>query len=389
MSFSVSELNEQAKALLESNFFDISVEGEISRFVKNASSGHWYFSLKDEKSVISVAMFKTANQKVKFLPEDGIKVVLNGKISLYSPSGTYQFIANSMSAYGQGDLDLAFNQLKQKLEKEGLFDAKFKKPLPKFPKKVGIITSITSAAFQDMIKTANDRGAFCKFYAYNALMQGFASPKSVMDALKKADSAGYDAIIIARGGGSKEDLFCFNDEELARAIFNVKTPIISAIGHEIDFSISDFVSDKRSQTPTAAIMDLLPDKFILMQELDYFENSFKNFIFSKIQFLQNKIENFRILIKNRAIIEKFDIKLKEISQKELILKSNIKRKIENLSNFLSVKEAVLNEKRRFFEVVKDLNKIQKDGKNIALKDLKSGDEITISSLDCSKKAVIK
>ena len=271
----VSDLNESAKALLESHFSVVEVEGEISRLTKH-SSGHWYFTLKDEKSAISVAMYKFANQNIKFEVKDGMKVTLIGKLSIYSPNGSYQFIASRIIPIGVGELELAFNQLKERLALAGLFDKMHKKPLPKYPNKIGIITSASSAAFADMCKVISDRYVLPKFYLFNSLVQGNSAPANLIKMLKLADSMELDVIVIARGGGSKEDLWCFNDEGLAYAIYEAKTPIISAVGHEIDYSISDFVADHRSLTPTAAMVDLLPDSNELYQRLDIFQNTLED-----------------------------------------------------------------------------------------------------------------
>ena len=268
MILDVSELNEKARAVLETNFSEISVRGEISRITKHAS-GHWYFTLKDERAAIGCAMFRGANSHVKFSPKDGQKVILTGKISIYAPSGSYQLNATKMELEGAGDLDAKFRALLEKLRAMGLFDESHKKPLPRFPRRVALITSASSAAFADLKNRIISSGYFlAKFSLFDSLMQGEMAASSVINSLGKADKMGFDAIIIARGGGSKEDLWCFNDERLAHAIFATQTPVISAIGHEIDFSISDYVADHRSITPTAAIDDLLPRRDELEQHLD-------------------------------------------------------------------------------------------------------------------------
>ena len=236
---SVSELNEQAKTLLETTFSYVEVEGEISRLVKHGS-GHWYFTLKDEKAAISAVIYKFNAAKLKFDVTDGTKVALYGKISLYSPSGSYQFIATLIRPSGEGELELAFKQLKARLESEGLFDISRKKPLPKFPRKIALVTSKTSAALQDMLRIAHGRWALAEIIVFDSLTQGETAPASLIRALKIADASGADAIVLARGGGSREDLWCFNDENLAREIYAARTPVISAVGHEIDYVISDF-----------------------------------------------------------------------------------------------------------------------------------------------------
>lgn len=389
MSLSVSELNEQAKTLLELNFAQVSVKGEISRLTKNQSSGHWYFTLKDSKASISAAMFRFNNQKVKFEVKDGMEIVASGKVSIYSPSGSYQLIVSSLRPEGEGELELAFKQLKAKLEAEGLFEHSHKKPLPNFPKRVAIITSATSAAFADIIRTARARGFGCRLYLYNSLMQGDSAAQSVINALKKADKESYDAIVIARGGGSREDLWCFNDESLARAIFAAKTPVISAIGHEIDFTIADFVSDHRSLTPTAAIVDLLPDAKELMQWLDMRESEFRGLMGSRLLRCENLLKNLNLTLKSRAVNSKIELNLVNLRNLESKFRNLMDLKFSKLDQILRVKKAILEEKKSYYELTKNFVQIQKDGVSVNLASLKTGDEIAIYSQDSKKEAIIK
>lgn len=384
----VSELNEQAKSLLESHFPGIEVVGEISRFTRQPTSGHWYFTLKDEKASISCAMFKSTALKVKFIPKDGLKVIITGKVSIYSPTGNYQIIAASMKLAGEGELDAKFNALKQKLSDEGLFAEEHKKPLPKFPQKIAFLTSLSSAAYQDMLRVARDRFALVKIDAYSVFVQGENTASSVISALKTADKKDYDCIIIARGGGSKEDLWGFNDENLARAIFAAHTPVISAIGHEIDFSISDFVADHRSLTPTAAMMDLLPDVNTLLQDLSGADNFLINFINSCFKKCENALNVANLSLKTKSVdskILKFENDLREGESK---LKNFIKFRLSNFENRLNLNTQILKSKAKFFEITKNLVSISKDGKIVNLKDLKSGDNFEISSQEISKQAKI-
>ncbi|VYS82427.1 exodeoxyribonuclease VII large subunit [Campylobacter ureolyticus] len=387
MIISVSELNEQAKTLLELNLSNLNVNGEISRLTKH-SSGHWYFILKDKDASVSCAMFRFNNQLVKFDPKDGDEVILEASASIYKESGRYQLIVKSMKEAGTGDLEKAFLELKEKLFKEGFFNQDYKKPLPKFPSKIAVITSIGSAAYEDIIKTAKARFDLCKLYFYNSLVQGNLAANDLIKALKKADLVGYDAIVLARGGGSKEDLWCFNDEGLARAIFEAKTPIISAVGHEIDFSISDFVADHRSITPTASMIDLLPDKNELIQKIDNFETNLKKAIKERFLNAKNKVLNLELSFKKIALNSKIEmsfINLKDIEHK---LNFAIQGKISKFESDLAIKKALLEEKNHFFSITKNLIQVQKDGKNISLNDLENGDIITLYSQTTSKKATI-
>lgn len=384
----VSELNEQAKTLLETHFSFVEVTGEISRLIKH-SSGHWYFSLKDEKSVISAAMYKFSNQSVKFNVQDGLKVTLQGKLTIYPPSGSYQLLANKMLPDGVGELEFAFNQLKEKLEKEGLFDIKFKKSLPKFPKKVALITSLTSAAYQDMLKVIKSRFKLCEFVAFNTLVQGENAAKNIINVLNKVDKMGFDALVLARGGGSKEDLWCFNDESLARTIFALQTPLISAIGHEIDYSISDFVSDHRSLTPTAAMVDLLPDELNLMQGLDMAFDALTNYVNQKVQKCQNILDLKILNLKNQALSQKIEKLAISLENKKANLNNIVQSKLVNHTHKLREFELIFYEREQFFKATKNMVQIEKDGKLISLEKLKKDDVIKLYSQNTQKQAIIK
>ncbi|HDX6329785.1 exodeoxyribonuclease VII large subunit [Campylobacter fetus] len=384
----VSELNEQAKALLETHFSFVEVTGEISRLIRH-SSGHWYFSLKDEKSVISSAMYKFSNQQVKFEVKDGMQVTIYGKLTIYPPSGSYQLLANKMLPVGIGELELAFNQLKSKLENERLFDIKFKKPLPKFPKKIAIVTSLTSAAYQDMLKVINSRYKLCEFIAFNTLVQGEMAAANIIQMLQKADKMGFDAIVLARGGGSKEDLWCFNDENLARVIFTLKTPIVSAVGHEIDYCISDFVSDHRSLTPTAAMVDLLPDANTILQSLDIAFDKFESFIDGKFQNSFNILNLINQSLKNQAISQKIEKANLTLENKKANLENLITSKINNLAHKIKEFELVFDRQEQFFKATKNMVQIEKNGKIMPLHELQIGDEISIYSQITKKNAIIK
>lgn len=228
------------------------VRGEISNFKKH-TSGHMYFTLKDEKSRILAVMFSSFNRSLKFLPENGMKVFIQGDVTVYEQSGQYQIYVKHMQPDGIGDLYLAFEQLKEKLEKEGLFSPEHKRELPKFPKTIGVITSPTGAAIRDIITTIKRRYPIGRILIIPALVQGEQAPKSIVQAIEKANSMKeIDVLIVGRGGGSIEELWAFNDEKVARAIFSSAIPVISAVGHETDFTIADFVADLRAPTPTGA-----------------------------------------------------------------------------------------------------------------------------------------
>lgn len=259
---SVTGLNNYVKSLLEEDFnlADIAVEGEISNFVNHYKSGHYYLALKDDKSLIKTVMFSAYNRKLNFVPQNGMKVIVRGRVSLYERDGTYQLYATDMFQSGVGLQYLAFERLKEKLLKEGLFDEDRKKPLPQYPFTVGVATSATGAALQDIISVTQRRFPCAKLIVAPCGVQGENSKQSIISAIKRLDSINdIEVIIIARGGGSKEDMWVFNDEDIARTAADCKKPTVSAVGHEIDWTILDYICDKRAATPTAAAEIVFPD----------------------------------------------------------------------------------------------------------------------------------
>lgn len=266
----VSQLNEYIKAVIEGQpvLRSLFVKGEISNFTNHYKTGHFYFTLKDENSLIRCIMFKGFAEKLKFVPENGMKIILHGKVSAYPRDGQYQLYADNMEPDGIGALYIAYEQLKAKLEKEGLFNPVYKKPLPKIPKRVGIITSPTGAAIRDIINILGRRFPYAEGVLYPALVQGDGAPAQLIEGMRYFNSANnVDVIIIGRGGGSIEDLWAFNDEGLAREIFASKIPVISAVGHETDFTICDFVADRRAPTPSAAAELAVPETMELKQKI--------------------------------------------------------------------------------------------------------------------------
>ena len=273
-AFSVGQLNEYIKMLLEGNpnLKDVWVQGEISG-AKLYSSGHLYFSLKDSDSVISAVMFKNSMMRMEFEPENGMKVLAHGRVSAYPPRGQYQFIADRMIPEGAGSLAVAFEQLKAKLSAEGLFDPARKRPLPSHPRRIGVVTSPSGAAVHDIIRVAKKRCPSTEIIIFPSLVQGAEAPAYLrggiqyFNAVKDDPEQGVDLIIIGRGGGSAEDLWGFNDERLARVVAASEIPVVSAVGHEVDFTICDFVADLRASTPSAAAELSLPDKEDLRRQV--------------------------------------------------------------------------------------------------------------------------
>ena len=289
----VSELTKEIKQTLEDKFDQVSVEGEISNF-KAHISGHWYFSLKDANASISCAMWKGFNNYVIFTPQDGMKVIINGKITVYPPRGNYQIDVRSMKPAGVGELQAAFEALKQKLSDEGLFNEEFKKPIPTFPKKIGIVTAIDGAAFKDMISVAKRRFPLVELVIAPTRVQGAGAAEMIVKSIELLNKhKEIDIIIVGRGGGSIEDLWAFNEEIVARAIFTSEIPIISGVGHEIDFTIADFVADMRAPTPSAAAELAVMDKRELAGILLSYNNRILAAINVKIENIKQRLLNYK------------------------------------------------------------------------------------------------
>ena len=287
----VSELNSYIKRIFDSDRFlsAVTVKGEISNLT-NHRSGHLYFSLKDEGGQVRAVMFRSSAERLKFIPEDGMKVIVRCSVSVYPQSGSYQLYVTSMQPDGVGALYLAYEQLKSRLVAEGLFSPEFKKEIPAIPERVGVITSPTGAAVRDIINVTGRRFPLAKIYLYPSLVQGDGAEENLIEALDYFGKSGLvDVIIIGRGGGSIEDLWAFNGENLARKIFECSIPIISAVGHETDFTICDFVADLRAPTPSAAAEIAVPDVREIMLRLDSASERCANALLRKIERADDRI----------------------------------------------------------------------------------------------------
>ena len=289
---SVTQLTRYIKYKIDNdvNLNEVFLKGEISNF-KAHSRGHFYFTLKDEGSRINAIMFSSATRGIKFVPQDGMKVLVTGKISVFEATGQYQIYVNEMLEDGIGNLYIAFEQLKKKLQEEGLFDEKYKKPIPKIPNRVGVVTAPTGAAIKDIISTIKRRWPLTEVYLFPALVQGEDAKEDIVRQIKRADEYNLDTLIVGRGGGSIEDLWAFNEEIVARAIFECKTPVISAVGHEIDFTIADFVADLRAPTPTGAAEMAVPQATDVSKYLNQVNIRLNNTITNKIKNNQRKLND--------------------------------------------------------------------------------------------------
>ena len=318
----VSKINRYIKYKLDNdeNLQTVYLKGEISNF-KNHTSGHFYFTLKDETSRIPAVMFKSSASKVNFNPQDGMNVLVTGRISCYEANGNYQIYVEEMLEDGVGNLYIEFEKLKKKLGERGYFDEKYKKPIPKFPKRIGVITASTGAAIRDIITTINRRYRLAEIILIPTLVQGERAGEDIVCSLNKAKNLDLDVIILGRGGGSIEDLWAFNEEIVADAIFNMDIPIISAVGHEIDFTISDFVSDLRAPTPTAAAELAVPNTIDLINNINQMKTRLGKSVLNKLELSKNKLNallNSYILKNPKGL---YEVKMQKLDN--LIDKLNI------------------------------------------------------------------
>jgi len=396
----VSSLNEQIKHLLEESFSRVIVEGELSRITFH-NSGHIYFTLKDKDSAISCVMFRGNATKLKFRLEEGMKVIVDGAVTLYKPRGSYQINCFSIEPSGQGALALAYEQLKQKLSSQGYFNSERKKQLPKFPSRIALVTSATGAALQDMLRVANKRYRVLEIDIYDVLVQGESASSSIAHAIDVADTKEYDAIVIGRGGGSIEDLWAFNEEIVADSIFRAKTPVISAVGHEIDWVISDFVADVRAATPSMAMEILLPDTNELYQYIDSISNQLTQHMSQKVSSFTRELQHLFNSYSQHSMEKQLQQKQQEVSQIKEQFYQNISFKVQNLSkelqnirlNFPHAIDLVLNLKQNQFLSLQNMLKscnpkfkikngfaqISQDKKVISLDDLDVDDSFQVQS----------
>ncbi|WP_323594340.1 exodeoxyribonuclease VII large subunit [Aliarcobacter butzleri] len=375
---SVSTLNLQIKSLLETTFIQVYVEGEISNLTYH-NSGHIYFSIKDENSTLSCVMFKGNTKYLKFQLENGLKIIITGSLTVYAPRGNYQLLCNKIEPSGIGSLSLAFEQLKTKLEAKGYFERSRKKTLPRYPKKIAIVTSPTGAAIEDMKKVATHRWSLVEFILIPTLVQGEGASLDIANSIKYADKLNCDIMIVGRGGGSIEDLWAFNEEIVANAVYEAKTPIISAVGHEVDYLISDFVADIRAATPSNAIEIALPDINEHRIYLDSLENEitnrFKNILFNKEQ----ELKNMKKLFEQNSIETKFNFIQTQINFIKSSLKINLNQKFLSYQNQIDLLKSNYLSNHPDKKEKNGFVQISKSNKVINLADLKIGDEIELQT----------
>ena len=394
----VTTLNKYLKNKFDTdpNIQTLGLKGEISNF-KGHTRGHLYFTLKDEGSRINAVMFSTYANKLNFVPKDGMKVLVVGRVSVYEPTGGYQIYVNEMISDGVGNLYLKFEELKKKLSNEGLFNQEHKRPIPKFPKKIGIVTAPTGAAIRDILSTIKRRFPSTETILFPALVQGDLAAPDIVKQIKKADEYNLDVLIVGRGGGSIEDLWAFNEEIVARAIYDAKTPIISAVGHEIDFTISDFVSDLRAPTPTGAAEMAVPNIIDVKNFINQLNIRLNKDISNIIEFNKKRLDNYKtnyVLTNPLATFEikeqKLDTLIDNLNNKIKNILDNNKKRLDNvmknytinnpdtiLNRYNNTYELLLNKLNllnplnilsKGYSVVKKDNNVIKDIKDINIKD---------------------
>ncbi len=409
-TITVSALNEQIKGLLETTFVRVFVEGELSR-ITHHNSGHIYFTLKDANSAISGVMFRGNASKLKFRLEEGLKVVVEGAITLYAPRGSYQINAFNIEPAGHGALALAFEQLKSKLSEQGYFAPERKKTMPKFPKRVALVTSATGAALQDMQRVAVQRYPLVKLYVYDTVVQGEYAAPSIVNAITAADAQAFDIIVVGRGGGSMEDLWGFNEEIVANAIYQAKTPVVSAVGHEIDWLISDFVADLRAPTPSAAMQMILPDQNELLQTVDMLSQQMSQTMQQKLYNASEKLGHLKSSYERNSIEQRIKNRLEEIAQLKNRFEQSVRYILENRtrqltpvaesltrqtnSNLIQRQNSVtalmqaLQAQDPKLKSKKGFAQIAKEGKVLELAELEVGDSFEAMDASRSVTAVVK
>ncbi|MBV4420878.1 exodeoxyribonuclease VII large subunit [Clostridium tyrobutyricum] len=389
----VSDINNYIKRNFDNDFIlnNASVKGEISN-IKFHSSGHIYFSLKDESSKINCIMFRSSAKSLKFVPENGMKIILQGRISVYEKEGVYQFYCDEMKLDGLGELYIAFEKLKTKLEAKGLFDKNHKKDIPKYARKIGIVTSTTGAAVRDIINVTKRRNKCIDLVIYPSLVQGLDAAEDIINGINVLNARDdIEVIILARGGGSIEDLWCFNDEKVADAVYNSKKPIITGVGHEIDYTIVDFVSDRRAPTPSAAAEIAVFDLNNLLEKIVNYKNFLNKHILNILEEKRLRLTTSRkrldsnsplvYVVNQYANIEKLrnimNIKMKSVILSNMEKLNRLKGllDIDNPLNILSKGYSIIQaEDGKVVNCIKELDKQSKV--NIIMKDGKAGFDIS-------------
>ena len=414
--YSVTQYNKAIKNYLDEidALRDVHIKGEISNY-RGATRGHLYFTLKDETSRINVVMFSTSAAKLEFVPKDGDEVLIDGRITVYEANGGYQVYADKMTLAGNGDLLRKLEELKKKLQSEGLFDESHKKPIPKYPERIGIVTAPNKAAIKDILSTIQRRYPLCETILFPALVQGDLAKESIVKQIEEANDPKYnlDTLIVGRGGGSIEDLWAFNEEIVARAIYNSRVPIISAVGHEIDFTIADFVADLRAPTPTGAAEMAVPNLADLLNTIGQYKIRLNNNITNNISYLKDMLKKLSTSYVLSNPLATFEIREQKLDEIIIRLNTNLLHKLDvDKNRFESIKtkrvllhpedmlikynnsmELVINK----LELLNPLNVLKKgysvtkinDKPLKTIKDVKAKDKLNIKIIDGEIDAIVE
>lgn len=380
----VSQINRYISFKLKEDkkLYGILVSGEISNFTNHAKTGHLYFTLKDNETSIKAVMFSNMASRLNFVPKNGMRVIVSANVQVYERDGAYQLYVNDMQPDGIGAMYLAVEQLKEKLLYEGLFDEAHKKPLPEFPNKIGIITSLDAAALQDMLNIISRRYPIAEITIFPALVQGINAPASLCKAVERADNSGMDLLICGRGGGSLEDLMAFNDEQLARVIYNCNTPIISAVGHETDTTISDLTADLRAPTPSAAAELAVPDITSLYNNVSSLEKTLTSAFEAQLYSKYHKLEAFEKRIENAVPFSKIKLFREKLDTAAKNLDSAYRIKLALYNNLLAEKAALLEGLSPMKTLSRGYSLVYKNGKLVkSVNSLTSGDIVNIQMSD--------
>lgn len=377
---SVSQLNKYVAFKLKSDvkLKGLCVKGEISNFGINYKSGHAYFTIKDDQSCIKAVMFSSCVEKLKCEPKDGMSVIVTGNVELYEAGGTYQIIATDITALGSGLLHMQIEMIKDKLIKQGVFDESAKKPIPLFPRKIAVVSSLTGAALQDILNIIHRRFPICTVGLYHSQVQGENAVNNICESLKKADEGDFDTIILARGGGSLEDLMPFNSEAVAVAVHECRTPIITAIGHETDTTLADYASDLRAPTPSAAAELATPDRAELCGAIDSLTDHLKKAYETKIDKLLSDVEKLASEIRHHSPENKLEMYVQRTDDLSARLGKAINNSISRRESMFDKTAGTLNALSPFNVLSRGYSIVMKDDTTVNSADcLNNGDRITI------------
>lgn len=377
----VTQINKYIGSILKNdrNIQGIMVRGEITDYVKHYRSGHVYFALKDSESSLKAVMFASAASRLRFEPEDGMSVIVSGSIGVYERDGAYQLYVNDILPEGAGAAGAALEQLKKKLAKEGIFDTAHKRPIPPMPKKIGAVTSLSGAAVRDIINVLSRRYPLCEVYAVNALVQGEGAAESICRGILKAEAAGCDVIIVGRGGGSSEDLSAFNTEKLAYAVYNCKVPVISAVGHETDYTIADLAADLRAPTPSAAAELAAPDIAAIYEKIAILERRAERSVLAQLDKASDRFIALNARLSAQSPENRLKLTAEKLAGLDKRREAAFSRYFERLEHQLSERIAKLDSLSPLKVLSRGYSLVYKEGKLLSSSEtLEKGDRIKLT-----------